>query len=79
MNYADTSIALGLLLMGMGIGAFLSREFYRRNLKAVVEQEIEKDCRCGGSLADPASRRPTQPIEYFAVRLQGRHSPEQAN
>ena len=78
MNYADPSIALGLLLMGMGIGAFLSREFYRRNLKAVVEQEIEKKFH-GGDLADPASRRSIQRLEYFTVRLQGGHAPEQAN
>lgn len=76
VNYADPAIALGLLLMGMGIGAFLSREFFRRNLKAVVEQEIEKKCRCGGYLPNPASRRPIQPTGYFAVPLQGGHSPE---
>ena len=50
MNYANPSIAFGLLLMGMGIGAFLSREFFRRNLEAVLQQEIEKRCRCGLSI-----------------------------
>lgn len=50
MNYANPSIALGLLLMGMGIGAFLSREFFRRNLEAVLQQEIEKRYRCGLSI-----------------------------
>ena len=79
VNYADSSIALGLLLMGMGIGAFLSREFYRRNLETVVQQEIEKRCSCGDYRHNPASRHRTQPVEQFAMQLPGGHSPEQAN
>lgn len=68
MNYADPSIALGLLLMGMGIGAFLSREFCRRNVQAVLEEEIEKRCRCWDG-SNPTSRRSAQPSEYFPVRF----------
>lgn len=79
MNYADPSLAVGLLLMGMGIGAFLTREFYRRNLHAIVDQEIEESCRCGGHRENSSSRRPTQPIAHHALRLQGGHSPERAN
>lgn len=79
MNYADPTLAIGLLLMGMGIGAFLTREFYRRNLHAIVDQEIEERCRCGSYRANPASRRPIQPIAHHALRLQGGHSPERAN
>jgi hypothetical protein len=79
MNYADPSMAVGLLLMGMGIGAVLTREFYRRNLQAIVDQEIEESCRCHGHRANSASRRPTQPIVHHALRLQGGQSPERAN
>jgi len=43
VNNADPSIVIGLLLMGMGVGAFISREFYRRNLQTVIEEEIEKE------------------------------------
>jgi hypothetical protein len=78
VNYANPSIALGLLLMGMGIGAFLTREFFRRNLEAVIEQEIEKRCPCGDHRHNLALWRPSQPVEQFIVRLQGGHSPKRA-
>jgi hypothetical protein len=71
-------MAIGLLLMGIGVGAFLTREFYRRNLEAVIEQEIEKRCPCGDHRHNPALRRPTQPVEQFVVRLEGGHSPKRA-
>lgn len=79
MNFVDPSIALGLLLLGIAIGAFLSREYYRCNLQAILDEEIEKRCRCDGNRSDPVSRRSTQLIERFAVRLQGGRSPQQAN
>lgn len=79
MSYVDSAIAFGLLLMGMGIGAFLTREFYRRNLQAILEQEIEKSCSCSRYRSDPASGELSQPMAHLALKLQGGHSPGQAN
>jgi hypothetical protein len=79
MNYADPSIVLGLLLMGMTIGAFLCREYYRRNLDAILDQEIEKRCRCDGDRLKTTSVRKTQLPRYLAARIPGGHSPGQVH
>ena len=82
MNYTDPSFAIGLLVMGMALGALLTHEFYRRNIQSAIEHVIEQRALDDGLEGSPThvdSQRKTRPPVYEAVRLSGGHSPGQAN
>ena len=73
MNYSDPSIVIGLLLLGMAVGAMLTREFFRRSLQSILDDEIEKRCRCEAPTshqADLSLPPAAQPLLCQGVRLQ---------
>jgi len=79
----DPAIAFGLLVMGMAIGAMLTRESYRRNVQSIVDQEMEKLSFYHGlgayASGDPSSPRDSQRHAYQAVQPTGGHSARKAN
>jgi hypothetical protein len=73
VNYSNPTIVIGLLLMGMAVGAMLTREFFRRNLRSIVDDEIDRQCRSRALTshhADLSSEPTAQPLPYQAVRSQ---------
>jgi hypothetical protein len=48
VNFSDPSIAIGLLMLGMALGALLTKCVHRRDVRKIVEgtlSEVERD-RC---------------------------------